>query len=99
VRETIEETGLRVERLYNVCCQPFYLHKLGVVQVAVAFAAFFEVPAVPVLAEEHDAFEWLPYDEGIERITWPRSRHALRDIRALLGGGDAGPAEDVMRVL
>src|SRR5688500_606193 len=34
VREVQEETGLDVGRLYNVTCQPFYLHRLGVVQVS-----------------------------------------------------------------
>ncbi|MEP7344101.1 MAG: NUDIX domain-containing protein [Gemmatimonadaceae bacterium] len=99
IRETAEETGLRIARLYNVCCQSFYLHKLGVVQVAVVFAAFVDTVLVPTLGPEHDAFAWLPYDEGIERIVWPRSRHALRDIRSLLKHGDAGPVEDVMRVM
>jgi 8-oxo-dGTP pyrophosphatase MutT (NUDIX family) len=99
LREMAEETGLTVSRLYNVCCQPYYLHKAGVVQLAVVFAAFVERPVVPSLGPEHDAFEWLAYDQGVDRLTWPRSRHALGDIRALLGSGDAGPVEDVMRVL
>ena len=34
-----------------------------------------------------------------ERFTWPREREALQHIRILLGTGDAGPAEDVLRVL
>src|SRR6185436_20167818 len=44
MRETTEETGLKISRLYNVGCQPFYLHKANVVQVAVAFAAFVDSP-------------------------------------------------------
>ena len=40
VREVREETALELDRLYNVTCQPFYLHTLGVVQMAVVFAAF-----------------------------------------------------------
>ena len=99
IRETEEETGLAIERLYNVCCQPFYLHKAEVVQMAVAFAAFVDEAFDPRLSPEHDAFDWLPYDEGTERLVWPRSRHALRDIKTLLANGNAGPVEDVMRVL
>ncbi len=99
IRETAEETGLQITRLYNVCCQPFYLHNLGVVQMAVAFAGFVSAPVEPSLGPEHDAFEWLPYNDGIERIVWPRSRHALRDISILLGSGDAGPVDDVLRVV
>ncbi|MFN8570654.1 MAG: NUDIX domain-containing protein [Gemmatimonadaceae bacterium] len=99
MRELEEETGLHASRLYNVGCSPFYLHKAGVVQMAVAFAAVVTSPAAAALGPEHDAFEWLPYEQGIQRIVWPRSRHALRDIRDLLAGGDAGPVEDVVRVL
>lgn len=99
LREVREETGLTIERLYNVTCQPFYLHRLQAVQVAVVFAAFVAATLPPVLGEEHDSGEWLPYDDAIARVIWPRSRHALRDIREMLSGGDAGPVEDVMRVL
>jgi dihydroneopterin triphosphate diphosphatase len=99
VREVSEETGLGIDRLYNVSCQPFYLHRLQTVQVAVVFAAFVGGRTPPVLGDEHDAAEWLPYEQAIARVIWPRSRHALRDIRDLLANGDAGPAEDVMRVL
>ena len=99
IREVKEETGLVIERLYNVTCQPFYLHRLETVQVAVVFAAFVASGQSPMLGDEHDAGEWLPYEQGIARVIWPRSRHALRDIRELLAGGDAGPVEDVMRVL
>src|SRR5215510_6089584 len=40
VREVREETALEVDRLYSITCQPFYLHTMGVVQMAVVFAAF-----------------------------------------------------------
>lgn len=99
MREAAEETGLEIARLYNVGCQAFYLHKAGVVQMAVGFAALVGTAAPPVLGPEHDAYEWLPYDDGIRQVAWPRSRQALRDIRDLLADGDAGPVDDVMRVL
>jgi 8-oxo-dGTP pyrophosphatase MutT (NUDIX family) len=98
-REVAEETGLHIDRLYNVICQSFYLHMLGQVQLAVVFVAFVG-SGVPVrLGPEHDAFEWLPRGEAAERMVWPRTRRALGDAYELLRGGDAGPAEDVLRVL
>jgi 8-oxo-dGTP pyrophosphatase MutT (NUDIX family) len=98
VREVREETGLAVQRLYNVTVQPFYLHTLATVELAVVFAAF--VPRGPeiVLGEEHMRFEWLSPDEALERFVWPRERSALRDVLHLLRHGDAGPVEDVLRV-
>jgi 8-oxo-dGTP pyrophosphatase MutT (NUDIX family) len=97
-REVVEETGLPVERLYNVTCLPFYLDKLGVVNMAVVFAAFVAAEGEVRLGEEHDASEWLPATQAAERIAWPRSRDMIRDILQLVGSGSAGPLEDVLRI-
>jgi 8-oxo-dGTP pyrophosphatase MutT (NUDIX family) len=98
VREVREETGLDVARLYNVTVQPFYLHAMQAVQLAVVFAAFVDEPGEVTLASEHRGAEWLPVAEAAERFLWPRERVALGEIVTLLGSGDAGPAEDVLRV-
>lgn len=98
VREVREETGLEVQRLYNVCVQPFYLHRIRTVELAVVFAAFVEPDANVRLGEEHVRSEWLTPDLALERFVWPRERAALRDILLLLRSGDAGPVEDVLRV-
>ena len=78
--------------------QPFYLHKLGVVTAAVVFAAFVDGDAVTT-GEEHDAHEWLTVDQASARFIWPRSRTALAEIESLVGTGDAGAVEDVLRIL
>jgi type II secretory ATPase GspE/PulE/Tfp pilus assembly ATPase PilB-like protein/8-oxo-dGTP pyrophosphatase MutT (NUDIX family) len=98
LREVREETGLEVSRLYSITVQPFYLHKQGIVTAAVVFAAFVDTDAVR-LGEEHDSHEWLPVDQASARFIWPRSRAALAEIQSLLAGGDAGPVEDVLRIL
>ena len=97
LREVREETGLGVERLYNITCQPFYLHRLSTVQVAVVFVAFVPAGAVQ-LGPEHDRFEWLSPDEAMARLSWPRSITALREAVQVLHSGDAGAVEDVLRV-
>lgn len=97
LREVREETGLGVERLYNITCQPFYLHRLSTVQVAVVFVAFVPAGAVQ-LGPEHDRFEWLSPDEAMARLSWPRSITALREAVQVLHTGDAGAVEDVLRV-
>ena len=98
VREVMEETGLRAERLYNVTVQPFYLHRFGTVQLAVVFAAFVGEPGEVALGAEHQAFEWLSVEDARRRFVWPREKEALDHVVQLLGGGDAGPVEDVLRV-
>jgi len=99
VREVREETGLAVARLYSIAVQPFYMHKAGIVTAAVVFAAFVHEPAQVRLAEEHELLEWLSPDEAEDRFVWPRSKAILRDITSLLRTGDAGPVEDVLRVV
>jgi 8-oxo-dGTP pyrophosphatase MutT (NUDIX family) len=98
VREVREETGLSVQRLYNVTVQPFYLHKLATVELAVVFAAFGDRTPHTALGAEHMHYEWLTSDDALERFVWPRERSALRHILQLLKSGDAGPVEDVLRV-
>ena len=98
VREVREETGLPVERLYNVTAHPFYVHATGLVQVAVVFVAFVADAGEVTLGDEHRDHVWLPLDEALTRFVWPRERSTLRDAHALLAGGDAGPVEDVLRV-
>jgi type II secretory ATPase GspE/PulE/Tfp pilus assembly ATPase PilB-like protein/8-oxo-dGTP pyrophosphatase MutT (NUDIX family) len=98
LREVSEETGLDVERLYNVTVQPFYLHHSHTVELAVVFAAFVN-PALPIkLGSEHQQYEWVSSDEALERFFWPRERAALQDVLHLYRFGDGGEAEDVLRV-
>lgn len=99
VREVREETGLTAERLYSICVQPFYLQKFGVVQLSVVFCAFVEEPAEVTMGSEHQAYRWLSVDEALRTFVWPRERQALVEIVQLLAAGDAGPVEDVLRVV
>jgi hypothetical protein len=87
-----------VERLYNVCVQPFYLHKTHTVELSVCFAAFVTPGAPVTLGEEHTRYEWLTPEAALDRFVWPRERSALREVMQLLSTGDAGPVEDVLRV-
>jgi 8-oxo-dGTP pyrophosphatase MutT (NUDIX family) len=98
VREVFEETGLEVDRLYSVTTQAFYVPRERRVFLAVVFAAFVSSENVR-LGPEHDRAEWLSAEAAAERMTWPRSVAALGDVLRLLGKGDAGPAEDVLRVM
>jgi 8-oxo-dGTP pyrophosphatase MutT (NUDIX family) len=97
VREVREETGLAVERLYNVTVQPFYLQVMDAVTLAVVFAAFVRHGAL-ALSAEHSRAEWLPVDAAERRLSWPRTVAALREAALLLARGHAGPVEDVLRV-
>ena len=99
LRELREETGLTVERLYNVSrTEAFYQHASDELALIPVFAAFVAAGAAPRLSPEHDRAEWLAPAEAARRFAWPRERRALDDILSILGGGDAGLLEDVLRV-
>ena len=98
LREVREETGLAVQRLYNVTVQPFYLHHSHTVELAVVFAAFVDSDAPVTLGDEHSVFEWLDPESAAARFFWPRERSALQDVLHLFRSGDGAEAEDVLRV-
>lgn len=98
-RELEEETGLSPERLYNLSrVETFYQHRLDEVALVPVFVAFVPADAVVRLGSEHDRHEWLTPAGAGARFAWPRERRALEDAVLLLGTGDAGPVEDVLRV-
>jgi 8-oxo-dGTP pyrophosphatase MutT (NUDIX family) len=98
LRELREETGLAPGSLYNLSrVESFYRHSADEVGFIPVFATFVAQAGVQ-LSDEHDAFEWLSFPAAMGRLAWPRERRALDDIQVLLGRGDAGPLEDVLRV-
>ena len=99
LREVTEESGLVARRLYSITVHPFYLHAHQTVQLAIVFAAFVDEPATVTTGPEHRAHLWLPVEEALARFAWPRERVSMREIVALLASGDAGPVEDVLRIL
>jgi type II secretory ATPase GspE/PulE/Tfp pilus assembly ATPase PilB-like protein/8-oxo-dGTP pyrophosphatase MutT (NUDIX family) len=98
VREVLEETGLAVQRLYSITVHSFYLQQTSRIEVAVVFCAFVDSGNPVTLGPEHAEYAWLPMDTAGARFTWPRATQALAEISKLLSGGDAGPAEDVLRL-
>ena len=99
LRELREETGFVPERFYNLSrTEGFYQHKTGELALIPVFAAFVGANASPQISAEHDRAEWLAPVEAARRFAWPRERRALDDILSILGGGNAGLLEDVLRV-
>lgn len=99
LRELEEETGLRPQRFYNLSrLEGFYQHTTDVLALIPAFAAFVAADAAPRLSPEHDAFTWLPPDAAARRFSWPRERRALDDALSIVGAGEGGLLDDVLRV-
>jgi dihydroneopterin triphosphate diphosphatase len=99
LREMREETGLSPQRLYNLSrTEAFYQHRSDELALIPVFAAFVAPDAAPKLSDEHDRAEWLEPRAAAQRFAWPRERRAVDDILSIVGGGDAGLLEDVLRV-
>lgn len=99
LREMREETGLTPQRLYNLSrTEAFYQHRSDELALIPVFAAFVAADAEPTISDEHDRAEWLRPSAAAERFAWPRERRAVDDILSIVGGGDAGLLEDVLRV-
>ena len=99
IREMQEETGLAPARLYNLSrVETFYQHGLDEVALVPAFAAFVEGEAAVALSAEHDASAWLSMDAARARVAWPREARALADIERMLGTGEGGAIDDVLRI-
>ena len=98
-RELQEETGLPPERLYNLSrVDSYYSHRRDVVELIPSFCAIVAAGARPVLGAEHNAAEWLVPEAAKARLAWPREVRALEDALMLVGRGDAGGMEDLLRV-
>ncbi len=99
VRELLEETGFPAERLYNLSrVDSYYSHRRDVVELIPSFCAIVKAGAAPRLSAEHDAAEWLAPQAASVRFAWPREVRALEDALKLVGRGDAGGQEDLLRV-
>ena len=98
LREVAEETGLRVERLYSITVNPFYVHSWGTIQLAVVFAAIVDASQPVQLQEEHDSAVWRTPAAAAKHFSWPRTREAMHIALDILASGDAGPREDVLRI-
>lgn len=99
VRELFEETGLTALRLYSITVNSFYLHQTGTVQLALVFAAVVDADQPIALGSEHNESAWRTFGEAGDILAWPREREALTHVQQLLKTGDAGPVEDVLRII
>lgn len=98
-REFHEETGCAPLALYNLSrVEQFYSHPGDEVVLIPAFVALVAADCVVHLSEEHDTLLWLAPREAGERCSWPRAARCLEDAVRLLGEGNAGVLEDVLRL-
>ena len=81
LREIREETGLAPTALYNSGeTEIFYEARSDRMAVVPAFVAFVETDEVTLSPHEHDAYEWLTFEEALERLEFPQQRRVLKAV-------------------
>ena len=81
LREIAEETGLPPRAFYNSGeSEIFYEARSDRMVVVPAFVAFVDSGEVALSPDEHDAFEWLCFEEARARLEFPQQRRVLASI-------------------
>ena len=81
VREVREETGLRLQELYNTpLTNTFYVMEDDAVNLSPVFAARVDAGAEIILSDEHSAFAWLGREEAVARLVWPGQKSAIQCV-------------------
>jgi len=78
-REVFEETGLKIDTLFGfreVIKYYFKEHGVLIEKMVVYFLGITEEDKVK-LSYEHDGYEWLSYEDALQRITYNTSKKVL----------------------
>src|SRR3990167_879785 len=82
VREVKDKTGLIPDRIYSAdAVETFYMKILDKITCVPVFVAFVNEPLnIQLSPEEHDAYEWLSYEQARERLVWAEQKRVLTQI-------------------
>lgn len=81
LRELREETGCEPLRFFEAGVECFYNYRRDVVCMHPTFAAQLAPGAHVTLSEEHEGFEWLPFDEALLRLPYAAERESITRVR------------------
>ncbi len=81
LREIREETGLFPSALFSAdTVETFYSQERDIIVFMPAFVAFVETSQVTLSPTEHDAYEWLSFEEAKQRVVWQEQKRILEHI-------------------
>lgn len=80
-REILEETGLTPSKMYCAdAVETIYVKSRDCIAFVPVFVAFVEQMGVRLSPTEHDAYEWLPFEEARNRLLWAEQRRIIEEI-------------------
>jgi dihydroneopterin triphosphate diphosphatase len=81
LREIQEETGVVPQALYSAdVVETFYMQSNDKITFVPVFVAFADNLKVSLSPKEHDAYEWLSFDNARERLVWAEQRRVISHI-------------------
>ena len=82
LREVQEETGIEPDAFYSAdIVETFYWGIQDRIVFAPVFVALVDTPPpIKLSPKEHDLYEWLSFEQAIERLAWSEQKRALAHI-------------------
>jgi dATP pyrophosphohydrolase len=81
LRETREETGLDLQRLYSAdICEQFYEADRDAISLLPVFVGIAAPDAAVRLNAEHNEFRWIGFGEAAGMVPFAGQRHVLRHV-------------------
>lgn len=81
LREIQEETGLIPQTLYSAdAVETFYMQSNDKITFVPVFVAFVDNLKVSLSPKEHDAYEWLSFENARDRLVWTEQRRVICHI-------------------
>lgn len=81
IREIFEETGLRINKIYNVDITMFYEQPKNRIAFSANFCAIVDATMpVSICPKEHDAYKWCNLEEALTLLAFPSQKETLRLI-------------------
>jgi dihydroneopterin triphosphate diphosphatase len=82
LREIKEESGLIPDKLYSAdAVETFYIKSLDKITFVPVFVAFVNHSKdIQLSPTEHDAYEWLTYEQAKDRLVWSEQKRILSHI-------------------
>lgn len=81
LREIQEETGLTPQVLYSAdAVETFYMQSIDKITSGPVFVAFVNEAKVQLSPSEHDAYEWLSYEEAKKRLFFAEQKRVFAHV-------------------
>lgn len=80
-REIQEETGLLPSTFYSAdAVETFYMKSSDTIALVPVFVAFVDNTTVRLSPKEHDAYEWLSFEDARDRLIWAEQKRVITQI-------------------